>query len=306
MNSRLVIDGHSHCGMDIFHGETNIDDYILFANKSMIDVGLIMPVPSPCKELGNIDSRNMRWEYQYDKITHYGIRNPFLELNYKLNDLLIQKSNDKLKLKCIPMFHPILDDIKLFEQMINDIDPVALKIHGIGSGVMSDDISQEFIRIIKKYELPLILHTDCDLGDNLDRSMIYVRNINNAKKWTEFLIQNEIFGTLNHGANLDLSTFDIVNNTPFVKVALGPDNVSCIDSNRLYIDCNGDYKKYLKILRDFLDVSKIIYDADFNWNKDGDCDSVSRIMELFSMDELDYIFSQNILNHYPKLKKSLR
>lgn len=305
-NHMLVIDGHSHFGIDIFHGETNIEGYIEFALRSGINAGLITTVPSPCDILENIDSRRTWWLYNNKIITHHGIKNPFLELNYQLNKLLKEKTNKKLQLFCIPMFHPIMDDIDLFERMIEEIEPVALKLHGIGSGICANDISKEFIKIIKKHELPLIVHTDCDLGNNFDQSMIWIRNINNAKSWAEFFIQNEIYGTLNHGANLDIEAFALINKTPFVKVALGPAEISCLDSNRTYIDCKRNYKIYLQILRDYLDVSKIIYDADYNWNIPTDYKSVDRIKEVFNQYETDMILSNNILSHYKKLKIRMR
>ena len=204
------------------------------------------------------------------------------------------------------MFHPIMDDPNLFERMLEEIDPIALKIHGIGSGICANDIPLEFIKIIKKHELPLIVHTDCDLGNNFDQSMIWVRNINNAKVWTEFFVRNEIYGTLNHGANLDIETFKLINKSPFVKVALGPSEISCLDSNRTYIDCKKSYKIYLQILRDYLDSSKIIYDADYNWNIPSDYESVDRVKEIFNQYETEMILSSNILSHYKKLKIRMR
>ena len=308
MKSRLIIDGHSHCGLDIFHGYTGINEYIDFAKKSGINVGLIMPVPVPCTSIEDPNSRYMWWTIENEKLKYHGDRNPFQFVNYSLYRTIEKIKDDSVKLLFIPEIHPALDDAYELEKLINDTDPVALKVHGIGSGVGPDDFSKEIIDVIKKYELPLILHTDRDNGKTVDKTMIYIRNINDSEKWAKFLIENEIHGTLNHGASLNKKTFELANKTEFIKVALGPDLVSCLDENRLATDCRKDYKTYLRILRDNLSSNRIIYDADYNWNTLGDEDynSIDRVMEVFeTFEEQDKIFSENIIEHYPKLTKKL-
>jgi len=186
---------------------------------------------------------------------------------------------------------------------------VALKIHGIGSGIGPTDISNEFIKIIKKFELPIIVHTDCDLGKG-SIAMQYVRNQNSAKKWATFFLKHEISGVLNHGASLDRETFDMVNKSNLLKVALGPDRVACLDQNRVYVDCLQNYKNYLIFLKENLDISKIIYDADYNWNlineDKEDYESVQRILEVFEKTtDYEKVLSKNILNQYPKLKNKI-
>lgn len=306
MNSKYIIDGHSHIGQDIFHGKSDIDDYMDFAKKTGINVGLIMGVPSPCVDLSDIQSRQMYWKYFDDRINYYGKTNPYMKLNYELNELLQERTSEGLQLFFIPMLHPILDKVSDFEKLIIDTDPVAIKIHGIGSGTGPRDINADFIKLIKKYQLPIIVHTDCDFGKG-SISMQYIRNINNAKKWTEFFINNGIYGVLNHGASLDKDVFELVNKSKFVKIALGPDKIACKDKNRLHIDCFNYYKNYLLYMKNNLDHSKIIYDADFNWNvEDGveDISSVDRVKEVF--EDADMILSENIIEHYPKLKRKLR
>lgn len=309
MEKNIIIDGHSHCGLDIFHGKTEIDEYIHFAKKSGINIGLIMGVPSPCRDLKDINSRYMYWTFNGKNINYHGEANPFLGLNYNLYDLLKAKSTSTLKLVFIPTFHPIMDTSYKLEELIERTDPVALKIHGIGSGIGPNDISNEFIKIIKKYNLPLILHTDYDAGQTKDLSMVYVRNSNDSKKWAEFLIKNEIYGTLNHGASLNLETFELTNKTEFIKIALGPDRVACLDKNRLHIDCLKDYRNYLQYLKKYLETDKIIYDADYNWNSlsGDDFESVIRVKEIFTTEESQkQIFSENILKHYPRLIKKIK
>ena len=282
--SNLVIDSHSHVGKDIFHGESTIEGYIDFAKKSHINVGIIMGVPSPCIDLKDPSTRFMYWKFNGINMEFYGKKNPFSEMNYKLNELLKEKSSDALQLLFVPTFHPILDEIEQFEKMLVITDPVAIKIHGIGSGVGPNDISQDYIELIKKYELPVIVHVDCDFGKG-SQSMQCVRNINRAILWAKFFERNKIKGILNHGASLDLDTFQLVNNSDYLRIALGPDKIACIDNNRLFFDCQSDYKEYLRFLKKHLDTSKILYDADYNWNRmegqEDDYESVERVKEIF-------------------------
>lgn len=304
----FVIDSHSHIGNDIFHGESTIDGYIDFAKKSHINVGILMGVPSPCSDLSNPNSRFMSWKFNGTNMDFFGEKNPFSDVNYKLNRLLEEKSNETLQLLFVPTFHPILDEIDKFEQMLIETDPVAIKIHGIGSGVGPNDINQDYIELIRKYDIPIIVHTDCDFGKG-SVSMQYVRNINRAILWAKFCNQNKIKGILNHGASLDIETFKIVNNSDYLKIALGPDLIACIDSNRLYFDCKGDYKEYLMFLKKYLSISKIIYDADYNWNmRKGqldDYDSVERVKEIFD-NGAEKVLADNLLDFNPKILKKIR
>ena len=308
--SNLVIDSHSHVGKDIFHGESTIEEYIDFAKKSHINVGIIMGVPSPCIDLKDPSTRFMYWKFNGINMEFYGKKNPFSEMNYKLNELLKEKSSVALQLLFVPTFHPILDEIEQFEKMLVITDPVAIKIHGIGSGVGPNDISQDYIELIKKYELPVIVHVDCDFGKG-SQSMQYVRNINRAILWAKFFERNKIKGILNHGASLDLDTFELVNNSDYLKIALGPDKIACIDNNRLFFDCQSDYKEYLRFLKKHLDTSKILYDADYNWNRmegqEDDYESVERVKEIFGTgsDAAD-ILSNNLLDFNPKILKKIR
>lgn len=309
MEGRIVIDSHSHIGKDIFHGDSYIDDYIEFAQKSGINVGILMNVPSPCKDLNDVNSRLMYWKYDGDKINYYGNRNPFSNINYDLNELIKQKSSNQLVLLFASVFHPVLDDIDYFENMVKKTDPVAIKIHGIGSGIGPENISGDYIELLRSFNIPLIVHTDCDFGQG-SVSMQYVRNINKAIKWAKFFDKNKIKGILNHGASLDKETFNIVNYSDYLKVAIGPDKIACIDNNRLYVDCFKSYKKYLKYIKENLHFSKIIYDSDYNWNLIDsnvvDYDSVLRIEEIFNREEVDKILGKNLLDFNPKILKKVK
>lgn len=306
----FVIDSHSHIGRDIFHGDSTIEGYIDFAKKSGIDVGVLMTVPSPCTELGNPNSRFMYWKYNGDHMEYYGNKNPFLELNYNLNELVKEHSTEDLQLLFAPVFHPVLDNPEEFRKMLIETDPVAIKIHGIGSGVGPNNINKESIEIFKDFDIPLIVHTDCDFGKG-SQSMQYIRNINRGILWAKFFEENQIKGILNHGSALDKEVFDIVNNSKYLRIALGPDKVACLDNNRLYIDCLKDYRNYLLYLKEHLKISRIIYDSDYNWNliqgEDLDYKSVDRVIEIFQNEfDIEKVLSNNLLEFNPKILERIR
>ena len=305
--NNLIIDSHSHIGNDFFQGKSTIDEYIDFARHNGINVGILMPVPLPCLDDSKFPC--MHWKFDGTNIHYFGNINPYREINENLNKLLIQKSSEDLQLLFVPLFHPVLDDIAQFEKMLINVNPVAIKIHGIGSGVGPEHITQEYIRLFKQYEIPIIVHTDCDFG-NGSRSMQYIRNIKRAKLWAEFFEKNKIKGILNHGASLDIETLEMVNNSDYLVVALGPDKVACIDNNRLFYDCNGDYRRYLAFLQKHLNKSKLVYDADYNWNLINgieDYDSVKRVEEIFEDRKIiQDVLANNILEFNPRILTRVR
>lgn len=309
MKNNIVVDSHSHIGKDIFHGESFIDDYIKFAHESGINIGILMNVPSPCADLKDVSSRMMYWKYIEETMCYFGKKNPFMQLNYDLNDLISKKSSKELILLFAAVFHPLLDDINSFEKMIRETDPIAIKIHGIGSGVGPDDISKDYISLLKQLNMPIIVHTDCDFGQG-SISMQHVRNINRAVNWAMFFDKNKIKGILNHGASLDNEAFKIVNNSEYLKVALGPDKIACLDKNRLFVDCLKEYKNYLQYLKDNLDISKIVYDADYNWNlldkNDVDYDSVRRIEDFFEPEDSEKILGENLIEFNQRILKKVK
>ena len=309
MKENIVIDSHSHIGKDIFHGNSFIDDYIKFAKESGIDIGILMSTPSPCTNLNDVSTRLMYWKYIEGRMQYYGQCNPFMQLNYDLNDLIVKKSSRELILLFAIAFHPVMDDIDCFAKLLDETDPVAIKIHGVGSGVGPEDINKDYIKLLQKTNIPIIVHTDCDFGKG-SISMQYIRNANRAINWAKFFDKNRIKGILNHGASLDKETFSIANNSEYLTIALGPDKIACLDKNRLFVDCLKDYRNYLQYIKDNLLISKIIYDADYNWNFPNksaiDYNSVKRVKEIFGEKDAIKILGENLMEFNPKIIKKVK
>ena len=73
-----------------------------------------------------------------------------MQLNYDLNSLITQKSSRELILLFAAVLHPVMDDIDYFTKMLDETNPVAIKIHGIGSGVGPEDIGKDYIELLRK------------------------------------------------------------------------------------------------------------------------------------------------------------
>lgn len=305
---KIIVDMHSHVGKDIFHGDSKLCEYIEYARKNNVNIGLIMPVPSPCIELSNPNIRYMYWKYLNGQMQYFGKENPYLEVNYQLYHQIKEINDTNINLFFIPMIHPIMDDINYITELIELTDPLAIKIHGIASGVGPNDISDDLIQLLKSKDLPLIVHTDCDNGLG-SISMQYIRNINTAFEWANFFIKNNLRGVLNHGASLDERVFNLVNKySEYLKIAVGPDLVACKDDNRLFITCNSDSHVYYQILKDYVDYKNLLFDIDYNWNRinttDDDYSIVDRVVDIWG-DNSDYILGTNALTFLPQMEKKL-
>lgn len=303
----MVIDGHSHIGWDSHHGDSDINDYIQFAKASGIDAAILMLVVAPCHIKGDPNSVACQWKYENGHGEYYGKRNPFYELNYDLYEMIQQKSSPSLRLGFAAYFHPRLDDPEVFDRLLYETTPVAVKIHAFGCGIGPKDVGAEFIDIIRNHDLPVIVHTSYEKVNQNPR-MHEIRNLNNPIYWADFVEKNRIRGVLNHGATLDIETFKRVNASDYLMVALGPERITCANDNRLRIPCSGNWRKYLGLLHEHLDYKKIIYDADFNWNvfngEAMDTESVSRVKEIFSLDyEQKAILAENLLGFMPRARE---
>ena len=77
----------------------------------------------------------------------------------------------------------------------------------------------------------------------------------------------------------------------------------------MFVDCLGNYKNFLLYLKNNLDISKIIYDADYNWNvkniSDQDFDSVKRVHEIFNIDDSKKVLSKNLIDFNTKIRERL-
>lgn len=307
----LIIDAHSHIGNDYYHGSANIDEYVELMRKSGIHAGLLMSVPSPLYYENGEKKEYFRWELK-DKFIYHGSLNPYKEANDFVFDS-IKANNSDINLFYVMMIHPVFDTIEYIRKEIESKSPVALKIHGVGSGISAENMSEALTNLIKEYDIPVIVHTDYENGQtDMPYFLHYAININNARYWAHYFHKNRIRGILNHGCALDPVACNLVNNSPYLKVGLGPDYLNNQEVNRLNIDKQEVLKKgYLRLLKERIMLTKILFDVDYNWNEKLDSDEldlefVKRIeKEWPNKSEQELIFFGNLIEHIPVLKKTL-
>lgn len=131
-----------------------------------------MPQPNPAYVINGKIVPCMTWQYKDGKITYETYdntnKNPYKYINYYYYQQC--KNVKEMNINFIPLIHPILDELQYVEELIKKIKPIAIKLHGIGSGIAPKDIPQEFIELLKKYNLPVITHVECDTRENADYS----------------------------------------------------------------------------------------------------------------------------------------
>lgn len=307
----LIIDGHSHFGSDYFHGTTSIKEYQKLMDDNKINYGFVMPTPGPVNQEGK---RYLAWDIRFNKIYYYSeclsvLENPYREINANyFNEI---KKMDDTRLVYVPLVHPILDTREYLDELVSMTNPVALKIHGVGAGVDPFCIPRDFTEFVREKDLMLIVHTDYDAGkDSVRYDTLLLRNLNTPFRWAKYLVNNRIYGVLNHGAALDIETLKLVNDEEYLKIGLGPDLVIQHDKNRVAMDrYQLENIGYLQLLKKTVMSNNIIFDIDFDWNiipdKIGtklDGDFVSRVKENWNTNEQELIFGKNLISHCKKFR----
>ena len=234
----------------------------------------------------------------------YNVQGIFVRPNLKeknpykyINETLANQTSNYKNLYFIPYLHPCMDDEHYLNEYYDKYKPIAYKVHGIGSRIGPDDVKSEIIDFIKRKDLPLIIHTDCPRKFE-KYELQRLREKNKAIFWCYFLIKNNIKGTLNHGVLYDKNVFDLVNNFENIRVALGPDKIV---SSKDSVTINKIKGNYLTDIQKYLDIDKMIFDIDYNWNivnEDEDLDIVKRYKESFKYLDYDKVIGKNALKFY--------
>ncbi len=318
----MIIDAHSHIGKDYYFGESSLFDYDNFCLLNNINIGLLMPMPWPVLKDKNNSTCALIWEHtNYEKIHYYKqvnhlgkilkekiLCNPYEKVNKYYFDL-ISKSNTKTKIYFVPMIHGVLDDPYYVDNLIKETKPKAIKFHGFSGGFFKEDVKPELIEIFKFYNVPIILHTSVyNYDDGYGLETKFWRNKCCPNSWVRFLIDNNLRGTLNHGACLDKEVIKIVNNSENIMIGLGPDLDISLDPYKVCVPKNKYFSLgYLNILKKLVSADKLLFDLDYNWNVDCcgniDYNSLDRIRNTWTYSDCEKILSQNAKQFY-KLTKN--
>ena len=313
-----IIDAHSHIGNDSFHpfvGE--IYEYAKYAAAIGVTDSLLMPPPSP-KIIINKEIINFLWRYDFNK--HEFLFN-YIEAEYLKDSnvfptpyLLANSIIKKNILNCtsaihfhfVPLVHPIFDSPQYIERLLTE-KPKAIKVHGIAAGMSPEELPTHFVQLVKKYDVPIIVHTDYDsnqVSDHTSKAWVlnYLRNANSPINWITFAIKMGIRLYLTHGVRLDEESMRYVNLADLFVVGIGPDSLIQNEPDRLYNPASN----YLKMLCNNVSVDRLCFDLDYPWNvnkpiskltdkkADLDFDGIKRLQSLgFSQNEMDKILWKN-------------
>ena len=296
-----IIDAHSHFGNDLFWpNKGTAEEYIENAKEKGIDTCLAMPVPSP---VINEDDKQIILSYnekEGNELIHYMIEtskegkkkipnqkgfNPYK----KANDMLYKMIQDHkdFHFEYVPLLHPYYYSEEDIVENINRGARV-FKIHGIAAGVDPKKIDPEFFKLIDKYNVNLILHTDFSDKDDL-------LSKNSALNWLEALHPYMIKSYFAHAARLDRKAAEIIRDDNRYVVGLGPDKIlSEPGQNPKYVN------DYLDYCFSVFGPDKVIFDMDYPWNiknsKDysKDWDTIDRINEHLNEEEKQKVYRKNI------------
>ncbi len=300
-----IIDAHSHIGSDLYFGKGKLEEYIQFCKKIGITESLLMPQPNCFYVINGKKIPCVSWTFDGNKMiynTYDGKNiNPYKYLNYYYYCELKKIKNHKSHF--IPLIHPVLDRIEYIEELITKIRPKALKIHGMGSGVSPEDISEELIVLLKKYNIPLIVHCEYDSrkSNNYEIGKKILKTKNSAFNWANLFVNKGLKGVLTHGAGIDRRVLQLLRNNKGknIMIGIGPDLF--ISYLRYKFDNYESQEEYLELIKRYVPIDKIVFDVDYDWNivptdNNGRIDEevVRRIKKVWSSEvEQNKIFYDN-------------
>ncbi len=314
MENKWIIDAHSHIGKDnAWDIEGNLNEYIKKSREIGVKESLLMPVPMPIISIGNMEiTPIMLGKYGDEHFIVEGVKDqkgfravPVNENPYKYaNEILYQKISKQkdanIRLHFVPLTHPLFDTNEYLEELINNYKPVAIKLHGYSSIISPYEINNEFWEMINQYDIPLIIHTDCDTSNAVPSIDTYYRNENSPINWIRILEKYSIRAYLTHGVRLCKESFKIVNESPNFVVGLGPDALLSKSLDRMY-----SKEPYFETLFSNINIDKICFDIDYPWNvlSYDNCElewsSLDRIESLqLNENELEKVLSKNSKNFF--------
>ncbi len=317
----MIIDTHSHVGIDYYGGEMPVEEYQKVAQQIGVDVGFLMPPPWPCIRENDQVNAQLLWEHDNYVINHYfklqsnnqkkAISvNPYRKINDYYFSIVENASSIDRPLFFVPLIHGVLDTAEYLEELLRNPKIIAVKIHGFGSGFFAEDIRSDLIELMRYYQVPLIIHTSVynyNVGYGKDTK--YFRNKCHPLNWAKFLIGNQLKGVLNHGAALNEETIELVNKHDNLMIGIGPDADLNNDYYKMDISKQQLRKGYLPLLKKNVDPNKLLFDVDYKWNIDPDSNQLdvnqlSRLMSIWNDDEFSLITCQNARSFYPRMENN--
>lgn len=296
-----IIDCHSHIGYDLGCQEASLDGYLDMSSKQGITDSLLMPVPNQIYMENNQQKLYLRWKYVNGKIIYYSdyytgkIENPYFITNDNLFKRLNFQNTD-VDLYFVPLIHPLLDSFEYLEFIKRKYNPVAVKIHGLASGIYPSLLNNpETISKLKMLNLPIIVHTDYMSSKPIGFD---IRNVNDAIDWINLFNYYNLKGYITHCARMEPKALNEINKSKNLVLGLGPDKLLSFSKEEMFSSYRS-VKDMLQSLKEIIVNDKLLFDVDYNWNysEDGrndifDIESVERVKEVFK-DNREKVLSKN-------------
>lgn len=268
----MIYDAHSHIGVDAFHFiPSTIERYLSLAKNLGIEEANLMPVPSPVyTDSSGTIIKPLIWKFEENSFHHYRVEennevvfrncpsNPYSEINGLLRNN-IKAQPERLKISFIPLIHPLYDRIDYINSLL-DLNPRAVKIHGIASGIYPEQTSPELLELFSQRKTPVIVHTDFYTENPRDPiELLYKKNT--ASRWLSLFQKYNVKAFITHGARLEKNAFEMINNSDLFVIGLSPDRLITDEPKRLSRNL-----PYLDTIIEEIDINKICFDLDYSWN----------------------------------------
>lgn len=295
-----ILDSQMNLGKNLFGPDSTIEDYLKNAHEQGVVKTIL--IPTGTHELilpdGTIE-QSCIWSVEAGKICFKRIlldskrviikeeinpERPYEHMNkfcYEKIKELNSKQNE-IEFYFAPKIHPQLDTEEEVEKYLFFNEVVAFKVQGISSYTKPEDIPSWLQTMLKKHELPLMVHTDyrgTPKGDDLDKLI----KENTATNWTTWAIKNDIKLYLAHGLRLDPIATDLVNKSDLFLIGLGPDLMLNTEKDSLVVQD----KDYLTQLFNTVSHEKTCFNYDYRWN----------VHKRGSWDELDWKTPERIIRY---------
>lgn len=322
MIERKIIDSHGHFGKSFMGPESSISLYVNEAKKIGVVASIASPGPTPEIIDGSVTTRPCLWEVNEGVVSYFRQEinsstgedskstpdvNPYHGVNMNLISEA-QKHNKRdveHKILAMPIHQPFLDTKDEIESLLKHKDVIALKLHGISTFTGPNDVSQNTVDSLKRFDKPIIVHTDMYRGEvKFDIHRAY--QLNHPLSWVNWARDNKVKTLITHGARLSAEALKLIDSTPNVAVGLSPDLLLMSEQNRL--DHNSD--EFLFELFSLVSPQKILFDIDYGWNvternnwEKSDWKMCERINSAalragLSQNDLDNIYFNNAVKFY--------
>lgn len=280
-----IIDAHGHLGSSFRAPENTLEDYYNEVPKNVIH-SVMSPGPTPIYDRNGdgrlfvparwrIDEKTGKITYRQQYLEKGSLNileedesddNPYAETNdYWINRIEDQNSRGtKPRIHIMPIHHPRLDTPEEVRRVLGDERVIALKVSGLASATIPEDISPEVVAIIKELNKPIIVHTDHFDGDpktNLQK----IYKANDPRKWVSWAKETGIKTLITHAARLSPEAIHSATGCKNIVFGFGPDLLIMAEQYRLF-------SRTENLLKDFFELTlpeqsdQVVFDHDYGWN----------------------------------------